>query len=491
MGIRVKDIVEVLAVDSMGGPADAEIRGLAYDSHQVHDGYLFAALPGARSNGWTYVADAIARGATCVLHEEGEPFDPNVTFIRVSNARAALAAAACVFHGRPAEHLATIGITGTNGKTTIAYLVDFLLKKAGRVPGLLGTVAYRIGPREIPAARTTPESVDLQALLAEMVAADCTVAIMEVSSHAIVQNRIGGIDYDIGVFANLSGDHLDYHGTMENYFDAKSTFMRGLRGGETVATAVVNIDDSWGRRLAESGTLAADLVTFGMDADAAVRATDLQLGHDGNRYHVRSAWGEADVRSSLLGRFNVSNELAALTVGATMGLDLQAMAGWLHAMPQVPGRLESVPLDAGYQVFVDYAHTGDALRKVLETIREIAAARIILVFGCGGERDRGKRPEMGRAACALADHTILTSDNPRGEDPAQIIHDIVSGFDAGCCYEVIEDRRAAIQNALAMAADGDIVLVAGKGHEGVQELANTVLPFDDHGVINELVNQDA
>lgn len=491
MGLRVKQIIESIAIDSAIGPTDGEIQGLAYDSHQVHDGYLFAALPGARSDGWTFVADAIARGATSILHEHGEPQDPRVTFLRVPDARSALADVAGAFYGNPADRLTMVGVTGTNGKTTIAYLIDFLLRRDGQAPGVLGTVAYRIGSREIPAVRTTPESVDLQALLADMASTGCGLAIMEVSSHAIVQKRIGGIDYDVGVFSNLSGDHLDYHGSMESYFEAKASFIRGLRGGAERATAVVNIDNDWGRRLAESGTIEANLVTIGLDADANVRATDLQLGPDGNRYHVSSAQGETDVRSSLLGRFNVNNELAALAVGATLGLDLDTMAGALEAMPQVPGRLEAMPLNVGYQVFVDYAHTGDALCMVLQTLREIASARIIVVFGCGGERDRRKRPEMGRAACQLADHTILTSDNPRGEDPAQIIGDIITGFDTGCRHEIIEDRHAAIENALAMAADGDIVLVAGKGHEGFQELANTVMPFDDREVINELAIQNA
>lgn len=479
--------VETLAV---AGNAHCEVAGVASDSRQVRPGFVFVAVPGAALDGRAYADDAVARGAVAVV-AQGEPAGRGAPCsVSVADARRAVAQLAAAFHGQPARRLQMVGITGTNGKTTTAYMVRECLRRAGRAPGLITTVEYVVGARAIPAARTTPDPVMLQSLLAQMVAAGCRAAVMEVSSHSLVQQRVAGIDYDVGVFTNLTRDHLDYHHTLEEYFRAKALLFTGLGAGARPAAAVLNWDDPWGRRLAQMPELRAERLTYGTGAGAVVQAEGIALSGAGSRFTARTPWGSVPVRLALLGRHNISNALAALAAGGALGLAPEALAEALAGVSLVPGRLEEIPHRHGFQVFVDYAHTDDALEHALATLRELTAGRLIAVFGCGGNRDTTKRPAMGAAAARLADYSVLTSDNPRKEDPAAILAQIRAGFGAATNFEVEPDRAKAIERALALARKGDVVLIAGKGHETFQEFANTTIPFDDRQVARKALGAE-
>ena len=486
MSKSLDTVVRALKPLAVEGGADGEITGVVCDSRQVRPGSVFVAIPGQRVDGWAYLDDAIERGAVAVVTEHDEPVHAAVCRVRVQDARRAAAHASAVFYDHPADRLDVVGITGTNGKTTSAYMVRAVLEAAGRRPGLLTTVSYEVGARVIPAGRTTPEATELHRLLSQMVAAGCGSVAMEVSSHALVQQRTAGIDFDVGVFTNLTRDHLDYHGSMEAYFDAKQSLFRSLGQGTKAATAVVCTDHEWGRRLAEMPWHVAPVVTTGLEGSPAVGVSELSLTANGSRFRVRTPWGSADVRLPLMGRFNVRNALSAIGACGALGVDVKVAAQALSGLVRVPGRLERVPVNAPFDIYVDYAHTDDALARVLETLREISAGRLVVVFGCGGNRDRSKRPEMGRVAAAAADVTVLTSDNPRREDPMAIIGEIRAGFDAAKPLEVVEDRHAAIERALELARPGDAVLIAGKGHETFQEFANTTVPFDDRQVVLDI-----
>ena len=480
------------------GDLDRDITGIACDSRQVKPGFLFAAVPGRKLDGSDFIEDAIGRGAVAAVsrHEDADRKGPAVRMERgvptvlVSDVSSALGRLAAAFHGHPARNLQIVGITGTNGKTTTAYIVRDILRAAGREPGIITTIEYEIAGRTIPAVRTTPDAPTLQSLLAEMVSTGCRSVAMEVSSHALVQKRTAGIDYDVAVFTNLTRDHLDYHGTMESYFEAKMLLFKGLGRGSRKTCAVVNLDDPWGRRLAGMDGLEAELLTYGTAPEAAVRAENVQLTRTGSIFRLRTPWGDADARTALLGRFNISNVLAAVGACGALGVDPALMVEALPGIPAVRGRIEEVRISGGPQVFVDYAHTDDALEHVLSTLREITPGRIILVFGCGGDRDKTKRPAMGSVAARLADCSIVTSDNPRSEDPSTIIREICDGYKAAGLganrLEVIEDRAGAIKRAMTIAGEEDTVLIAGKGHESFQELANTTVPFDDRRVVLEL-----
>jgi UDP-N-acetylmuramoyl-L-alanyl-D-glutamate--2,6-diaminopimelate ligase len=374
------------------------------------------------------------------------------------------------------------GVTGTNGKTTTTFMIRAILTHAGRTPGLIGTIRYEIGGRVIPAIRTTPEAPDIQYMLDQMVRHGVRSVAMEVSSHALSQKRVWGIDYDVAVFTNLTRDHLDYHGDMSRYFAAKAGLFWSLGQIEKRGAAAINIDDPWGMALASTNGLKGELVTFGTHPGAAVRAEGVAFDGLRSSFRFRSPWGDADVELGMPGRFNVSNALAAMAACGARGVDPDLMAEALRHAGPVPGRLEPVPNVRGLQVFVDYAHTDDALTNVLGALRELTPGRLIVVFGCGGDRDRTKRPLMGAAASELADAAIVTSDNPRTEDPAAIIREIAAGMPAGGRHEEIPDRAQAIRRAIEMARPGDTVLIAGKGHESCQEMASRTIPFDDREV---------
>jgi len=354
---------------------------------------------------------------------------------------------------------------------------------------LIGTVHYEIGARVIPARRTTPEALDVQDYLSQMVRAGCRSVAMEVSSHALDQQRVSGVDFDVAIFTNLTRDHLDYHHTMEQYYEAKRRLFTGLGKGNKKPVAVINHDDPWGRKLAVDSEICAEIVTFGIEPGAMVQVVDMRLGANGSECRISTPWGESVVSTPLLGRFNLQNMLGAYTAGRVMQLDDAAIIKALAARARVPGRLEEIPLEKGWRVFVDYAHTDDALANVLETLRAFTEGRLIVVFGCGGNRDKSKRSLMGAVAARLSDMAIVTSDNPRDEDPSAIISQICSGFGRSTNFEVVEDRAKAIAMALAVARDKDIVIIAGKGHETTQEIAGVQTLFDDREAVKKALQE--
>ncbi len=480
---KLSESIETLGIKGAG---EVEIEGIAYDSRRVKPGWLFVAVQGHETDGSGYIADALSNGAVAVVSENALDLGSAVAHIQVPDARRALAEIANVFHGDLSREMKIVGVTGTNGKTTTAYMIRSLLRDGGFMPGLLGTVAYEIGAQSIPALRTTPEAPDIHALFRKMKEAGCDSAVMEVSSHAIALQRIHGIDFAIRVFTNLTQDHLDYHGDMETYFEVKSRLFRAGKKGDG-HSVVINTDDPWGRKLIEEGRAEANVVSYGFDEQAMVRATDAKVAANGTRFHVHTPWGEEKIHLQLLGRFNIHNALAALATGGQLGIALDVMAQSLSKIASVPGRIEPIPNRKRKKVFVDYAHTDDALRNVLSTLREICKGKLIVVFGCGGNRDRGKRKLMGQAAAALADFSIITSDNPRKEDPAAIVGDIMEGFSGQESFEVVLDRRAAIEAGIQRMGRKDILLVAGKGHETYQILKETIIPFDDRETVREIL----
>ena len=417
-------------------------------------------------------------GAIAIVSEE-PGLTQRVTHIQVPDSRDALARLAAAFYSNPSKQLRMIGVTGTNGKTTTTYLIKHLLERAGQRTGLIGTVSYEIGERVLPASRTTPESLDLQSILAQCVEAGCANVVMEVSSHALELERVDGIGFRVAIFTNLTQDHLDFHRGMKEYFEAKARLFAGLRDGERKSrTAIINVDDAYGQQLIARFGRDLSIVTFGMGARADLRASNFKIEPTGTSYQLDIKGKSFLVRLPLIGRFNIYNSLAALAAIQALGFDVRAAVLALARAPQVPGRLEAVPARRQFQVFVDYAHTDDALLNVIKTCRDLSPNRLIVVFGCGGNRDKSKRPLMGVAADQNADYSIITSDNPRKEDPAQIIRDIEAGFRTKR-FESVLDRREAITRAIQLAQPRDIVLIAGKGHEKYQEFADRTIPFDD------------
>jgi UDP-N-acetylmuramoyl-L-alanyl-D-glutamate--2,6-diaminopimelate ligase len=463
------------------GLADPEISSLCHDSRAAVPGCLFFALPGAKSDGFSFVEQAAALGAAATVVEKALE-NPGCPLVVVDNARAAMADVAAAFHGHPDRPLKCVGVTGTNGKTTTAFLLKHLFDSVGMRCGLVGTVKYVVGDTELPAARTTPESLDLQHLLADMRDLGDRAVAMEVSSHSLVQDRVRGIEFDAAVFTNLTQDHLDYHGSMDAYFEAKARLFESLAHQTAKKPrAIVNSDDRFGQRLLDRFSKRLKTVSFGQNVHADFRASAIRQDLHGTRFALEARGKSYLVRSPLIGLFNVYNTLGALAAAMTCGVELRRAIDALAAAPQVPGRLERVPARRNFQVFVDYAHTDDALRNVLQTLRECGPARLIAVFGCGGDRDRAKRPLMAAAGESLADLVILTSDNPRSEDPAAILAEMEKGLTRRT-HETIPDREAAIRRAIDLAGPGDIVLIAGKGHEKTQEFADQKIPFDDVAV---------
>jgi UDP-N-acetylmuramoyl-L-alanyl-D-glutamate--2,6-diaminopimelate ligase len=478
--MQLRDIIEALPAASVEGPLDRPVSGITYDSRRVTPGMVFVAIAGQNTDGHDYIANAIERGATAVICERNGVLFPRTTKIRVPDGREALARAAISYYAHPSSKLKVVGVTGTNGKTTVSFIVKAMLEAAGMRSGLIGTVQYEVGNRVIPAHRTTPESLEVQQLMAQMVQGGCTACVMEVSSHALDQKRVFGIEFDVAIFTNLTGDHLDYHGTMENYYQAKKKLFSSLGQGMKKGAAIINIDDAYGARLCGETPLEV-MFSYGMQKPARLRATNIELSREGARFLVEAPGRSFAARSPLIGRHNVYNSLAAIGAGLALEIPVVKMQAALNAMASVPGRLEKVSRGQPFGVFVDYAHTDDALRNVLMTLREITARRLLVTFGCGGNRDTTKRARMGRTAAELADYTLITSDNPRKENPAKVAESIQTGFrsvrPAGCEMEM--DRKRAIEQVIGLAAEGDTVLIAGKGHETYQEFEDTVVPFDD------------
>lgn len=464
------------------------IESLCCDSRRVLPGALFFALPGSRTDGAQFVAQAVEKGAVAIVTEAVLPACAS-PLVHVPDARAAMADMAAAFHLHPADRLGVMGVTGTNGKTTTAFLVKHLLDAAQRRCGLIGTVKYCVGESEMDAPRTTPESLDLQEMLARMLDAGNKTVAMEVSSHALVQHRVRAIEFDAAVFTNLTQDHLDYHKTMEQYFEAKAELFEAVAAQKKKrGRAIINIDDRYGHRLSVRFQRKMPVVTYGRRFGSDFRATDVRFDATGSAYHLEARGRSYLVRSPLIGSFNIYNSLAAIAAAASMGMEVRAAIAAIASAPQVPGRLERVPAKRSFQVFVDYAHTEDALRSVLRTLRELKPNRLITVFGCGGNRDRAKRPLMAAASEELSDWSILTSDNPRSEDPAQILSEMRAGL-RGNRHEEIVDRTEAIRQAVNMARARDIVLIAGKGHETYQEFADRKIPFDDAAIARGLIEE--
>ena len=465
--MNLERVIAALAPSEVARPARAEVRDLAYDARAVSPGTLFFCVPGARADGHDFAPEAIARGAVALVVER--KLEAPVPQLVVPNARAAMAVVADEFFGRPSEQLQVAGVTGTSGKTTTAFLLYAILEAAGLRPGLLGTIERRVAGERRPSPLNTPEAIDLQRALREMLDAGQGSCAMEATSIAAELHRLDRVRFAALVFTNLSQDHLDFHGTMERYFEAK----RRLVTGWPVA---VNIDDPWGRRLARER---ADALTFGFADDADVRPEGLELTLQGARFRAAGV----ELRTRLRGPFNVANVLGAVAAARLLGIDDGAIAAGVLAVEGVPGRFEPVDEGQPFAIVVDYAHKPDALKNILRAARSLTDGRVLCVFGAGGDRDRSKRPEMGRIASELADIVVVTSDNPRSEQPEAIVADILAGVTGDVELEV--DRRAAIERAVELAAPGDVVVIAGKGHEAGQEIAGRVLPFDDREVARE------
>ena len=458
-----------------GGTADVEITGLAYDSRRVTPGTLFFAVPGFQLDGHHFAREAVARGAGALVVER--PLGLGVPEVVVDSVRATMGPAAARFYGDPSRDLSVVAVTGTNGKTTTTFMVRAMLEGSGRPCGLIGTIKVVVGGIEHPGGRTTPEAIDLQRELRSMVDARDQACAVEASSHGLALDRCEGMRSRVAIFTNLTRDHFDFHESMEDYFQAKR---RLFAAGPEVS--VVNVDDEHGRRLADE---LPDPITYAVDAPADYRVEVLESGLAGSRFRVDTPGGSVELRCALPGRHNAANATAALAAARALGVDDQTAAGALAALEAVPGRLEPVRTGQDFEVLIDYSHTPDSLRGALQTSRALAGSgRLLCVFGCGGDRDRGKRPRMGAIASELADHVIVTSDNPRWEDPAAIIRDVLEG--AGDVDWMV-DRREAIQRALGLAAPGDLVLIAGKGHELYQEVGGRRLPFDDAATARELL----
>lgn len=464
------------------GAADAEIRGdpdtlladAAYDSRSVPARSLFFCVPGRTFDGHAFAADA-ARGGASALVVERWIDAVDLPQARVGSVRAAMGPMSSVLFGSPAARMRSVGVTGTNGKTTTTYLLEAVLAGTGSHPGVIGTTGARIGSVPIPLDRTTPEAPDLHRLLARMRSEGVDAVALEVSSHALAEHRVDGLRFDVAVFTNLSQDHLDFHGSMEAYFASKARLF-------TPAMAmhgIVNVDDDWGRRLASEAAI--PVTTYAVEGPADVTADPEPVGR-GSTFR----FGDIEVRVGLSGRFNVANALATMIVADRLGVDASRAAEAMASVSRVPGRMEPIEAGQPFLVMVDYAHTPDSIQHVLRGARPLVAGRVIVVFGCGGDRDRAKRPSMGAAATAVADLTIITSDNPRTEDPLEIIGQIEAGArSGGGPYEVEPDRRLAIRRAVREARAGDVVIIAGKGHETVQERGGERIPFDDREVARE------
>jgi UDP-N-acetylmuramoyl-L-alanyl-D-glutamate--2,6-diaminopimelate ligase len=493
--MNLRNLIEGLRIESRKGDLEKEVSAIAIDSREAVPGSLFAALPGQRRDGRSFIDDAVRRGAGTVVLEGSLPGEPRegVVYLAVADVRKALALLSANFFGRPAERMHLIGITGTNGKTTLAYLIRSILETSGEKTGLLGTVKYYIGEEEHPAPYTTPDPVHLHGMLRKMADAGCRFAVMEVSSHALALDRVAGCRFDAAVFTNLTQDHLDFHGEMEAYFRTKARLFHPpyLHG-----RAVIQGDDPFGRRLI--GEVTAPLWSYGLDGSWDIRAEGLSVTLEGIRFNAETPGGKFPVHSRLVGRYNAVNILGAIGACLSLGIAPEEIARGIRSMERVPGRMEKIDEGQGFTVIVDYAHTEDALTRVLQTLQTDSGRRIITVFGCGGERDRGKRPRMGRAAALLSDLVIATSDNPRGEDPKTILSESEAGIRGAQKenpggrrgeYRIIEDRREAIREAVRRASSGDVVVIAGKGHEAHQVIGDRRIPLDDREIAREALQE--
>lgn len=477
--MRLRELLEGMEVISQTISPDTEITHVCVDSRATQKGSLFVAVPGNRCDGGHYARQAVDRGAVCVVCQSELP--PDLPWVKVRDARLALSQLACRWYGHPSRQLTMLGVTGTNGKTTVTYLLRHILQRTGMKTGLIGTVQNIVGEQTLPAQRTTPDALQIQQLLSAMTKNGCSHAVMEVSSHALDQHRAEGIDFAVGIFTNLTEDHLDYHGTMGCYCDAKAKLFQMSRMG------VCNADDPWTERLLAGASCPS--VYYGIHNPAEVWAEDIFLHSRSVDFTVCTARTRTPVHLGVPGRFSVYNALGAIAACGVLGIPPEECAAALATFPGVAGRMEVVPTPGKpYTLLIDYAHTPDALENVLKTVRGFAQNRVIAVFGCGGDREREKRPLMGHIAGKLADLTIITSDNPRTEEPMAIIRDILPGI-AGAedKYIVEPDRRGAIALAMGRAAAGDVIVLCGKGHETYQEIGDKTIPMDEREIVRSLL----
>jgi len=497
--MKLKELISEVKIEKIIGNPDVDIEGLTYDSRKVKEGYLFVAIRGFKKDGHQFIPEAIKRGAKAIVLEreiETRLPGPKTPIIKVSSSRLALTRISAHFYGFPSQKIRVIGITGTNGKTTLTYLLESIFKTSGFTVGKLSTIDYNLGSGPHPSSVTTPESQDLQRMLRIMVDRGLDYVVMEVSSHSLVLHRTEEVEFDQAVFTNLSPEHLDFHRTLHNYLEAKTSLFRQLgkeakKGANKVAT--INIDDPAADYIIKNTSV--KVLTYGIRKNSDVQGKILKMGPGGTSFLVSAGKGkEREINLALLGIHNVYNALAAISVAIEEKIDFPAIKKGLERVDKIPGRLELIENKRGYRIFVDYAHTPDGLEKTLKTLREVAKGKLIVVFGCGGDRDAKKRPLMGKIALKLADYSIITSDNPRSEDPEEIISQIERGIreeggEKGKEYLSIVDRRKAIRKALEMMGRGDTLLVAGKGHERVQIFKDRVEEFDDRKVIRELLNE--
>jgi len=494
--MKLKNIIGKLdGVVKVEGKTNLEISGIACDSKAVKPGCLFIALKGSRVDGADFIDEAISRGASAILLDAGNKgiFKRGDTFIYAKDARLALAQASRAYFGDISSKMRLVGITGTNGKTTITYLIESMFKAKNEEAGVIGTVNYRFGRRSIPSVNTTPGSLELYSLLAGMRKEKLNCCVMEISSHSLEQGRVETLQFDAAVFTNLTREHMDFHKNMDDYLNAKLKLFSKIKKG---GFAIVNIDDPASKKIIEKveSEKKAGILTYGIDREADIMAKDIQLSCDGLKFkleaHKSGFAPQTDIESRLIGRHNIYNILASVGAGIAIGMKTRDIKAGIEALKGLPGRLESIGCGQKFSVYVDYAHTEDGLMNVLKSLRELKPERLISVFGCGGNRDRSKRPAMGKISAELSDIVFITSDNPRAEDPIDIINEITKGIGPGRNNYTIEpDRFNAIKKAVLEAREGDIVLVAGKGHETYQIFRDTTIPFDDREVVKRILKE--
>ena len=476
--MKLKNLIDGFDSHICSGSIDVDVEGIAYDSRKVKEGYAFVCISGFKTDGHDYIQEAIKGGAVAIVAEKDVKLSEDITLIKTSNTRKALAFMSAAYFDHPASKMKLIGVTGTNGKTTTTYLIKSILEKSGYNVSLIGTVANIIGDKKLPSKNTTPESYDLQYMFNEMVKNHTDYCIMEVSSHSLALDRVAGCIFDIGIFTNLTQDHLDFHKTFENYFNAKLKLFKQSK------KAAINIDDDYGTKIIENVDI--PVLTYSESKESDIWATDIEITSNCSRFILRTKDDSVEINLSLPGRFNVYNALSAASACIAEGISLKLIKLGLEGVAGVPGRSEVIQSPKGYSVIIDYAHTPDGIVNILNTVGEYAKKRIITVFGCGGDRDKTKRPIMGEVAGKLSTICIVTSDNPRSEEPKAIIEDILPGINkTGCNFEVIVNRKEAIERALSIGEKDDVIAIVGKGHETYQILKDKTIHFDEREIIRD------
>ena len=482
--MKLSALVRHLGLMGTYNPRDVEITGITNDSRKVRPGYLYVAIKGYKTDGHNFIEKSLECGAQAIVSEEKISHNTKIPQIVVHNSRKALSSLSCCFYNNPSQKINVVGVTGTNGKTTTTFLTKSIIEKAGYEAGLIGTINYQIGKKIIPAQETTPESVELQRLIAEMVTAKMKFAVMEVSSHSAIQHRIENINFKTAVFTNMTSEHMDYHGTISNYINAKVELFKNLTKD---SFAILNADDEHSEYIADRTN--AKILWYGIKNNADIKAEIYRKSTSNIEIKLKCLGREIDIEIPFVGIHNVYNALASIASAISLGFQLDVIKPGIETAPTVPGRLENVSCNRSFKVVVDYAHTPHALETVLHALKGLISGRILLVFGCGGDRDKEKRPQMGRIADEESDIFWLTNDNPRSEDPVNIIDDIKAGIKSGRAFYIQTNRYKAIEEALSEVKDGDLVLIAGKGHEKHQIVKDTIIPFDDREVVKRILSK--